>query len=67
MSTDDEALKRRYREFLDLMPLTEAIAGLPVNAGPRSLTHEQMEARAQTLAAAFKLAKQTVREAIKLP
>jgi hypothetical protein len=67
MSTDDEALKRRYREFLDLMPLTEAIAGLPVNSGPRSLTHEQMEARAQTLTAAFKLAKQTVREAIKLP
>jgi len=67
MSTDDEALKRRYREFLELLPLTEAIAGLPVNSGPRSLTHEQMEARAQTLTAAFKLAKQTVREAIKLP
>lgn len=67
MSTDDETLKRRYREFLELLPLTEAIAGLPVNSGPRSLTHEQMEARAQTLTAAFKLAKQTVREAIKLP
>lgn len=67
MSTDDDALKRRYREFLDLLPLTEAIAGLPVNSGPRSLTQEQMEARAQTLATAFKLAKQTVREAIKAP
>jgi len=65
MSTDDDALKRRYREFLDLLPLTEAIAGLPVNSGPRSLTQEQMEARAQTLANAFRLAKQTVREALK--
>ena len=26
---DEETLKRRYREFLDLMPLTTAIAGLP--------------------------------------
>ena len=67
MSTDDEALKRRYREFLDLLPLAEAIAGLPVNSGPRSLTQEQMEARAQTLTTAFKLAKQTLREAIKAP
>ncbi len=66
MSTaDDEAIKRRYREFLDLMPLTEAIAGLPVNNSSRSLTQEQMEARAQTLANAFKLARQTVRDAIK--
>ncbi len=64
-SADDDATKRRYREFLDLMPLTEAIAGLPVNNSSRSLTHEQMEARAQTLANAFKLAKQTVREAVK--
>jgi len=24
MSTDEDAIKRRYREFLDLMPLTVA-------------------------------------------
>ena len=66
MSTaDDDALKRRYKEFLDLLPLTTAIAGLPVNSSARSLTNEQMEARAQVLATAFRLARQTVREAIK--
>lgn len=64
-SVDDEALKRRYREFLDLLPLTVAIAGLPENNSQRSFTAEQMEGRAQVLAQAFKIARQTVREAIK--
>jgi hypothetical protein len=65
MSGDEEAVKRRYREFIDLLPLTIEIAGLPENQGPRSLTSEQMEARAQVLGNAFRLARQTVREAIR--
>lgn len=65
-SSDDEALKRRYREFLDLLPLTVEIAGLSTNSSPRSFTSEQMEARAQVLGAAFKLARQVARDAIKL-
>ena len=64
-SADEEALKRRYREFIDLLPLTVEIAGLSTNTSPRSFTAEQMEARAQVLAQAFKLARQVVREAIK--
>jgi hypothetical protein len=65
MSSDDEALKRRYREFLDLMPLTAAIAGLAVSDGGRNYTSEQMQTRAQVLLNAFKLARQTVRDALK--
>ncbi|MBL9090985.1 MAG: hypothetical protein JNL96_20515 [Planctomycetaceae bacterium] len=65
MSVDEEALKRRYKEFLDLMPLTIAIAGLPENPGPRSFSSDQMEARAQVLASAFKIARQSVRDVIK--
>ena len=66
MSTgsDEETIKRRYREFLDLMPLTIVIAGLHENPGPRSLSTDQMEARAQVLQSAFKVARQMVREAI---
>jgi hypothetical protein len=64
-SADEEALKRRYREFLDLLPLTIEIAGLSTNNSPRSFTGEQMEARAQVLGAAFKLARQVARDAIK--
>jgi len=50
MSTDEDAIKTAYREFLDLMPLTVAIAGLPDSSGGRSFTTEQMEARAQVMA-----------------
>lgn len=65
MSTDEETLKRRYREFLDLLPLTVAIAGLPISETGRSYSAEQMEARARALGNAFKLARQTVREALR--
>jgi hypothetical protein len=64
-SADEEALKRRYREFIDLLPLTIEIAGLAVNSSQRSFTAEQMDARAQVLGQAFKLARQVVRDAIK--
>jgi len=66
MSTgDEEQLKRRYREFMDLLPLTIEIAGLADNTGPRSYTSDQMEARASVLTSAFKVARQMVREVIK--
>jgi hypothetical protein len=65
VSADEEALKRRYREFVDLLPATLAIAGLNPNPAPRSLTPDQMEARGQVLASAFKVARQVVRDAIK--
>ena len=66
MSTvDEDALKRRYKEFLDLMPLMIAIAGLSANPGPRSLGADQMEARAQVLTSAFKIARQSVRDVLK--
>jgi hypothetical protein len=61
---DEDTIKRRYKEFIDLMPLTIAIAGLAENPGPRSYGTEQMEARAQVLQSAFKVARQMVREAI---
>lgn len=65
MAADEEALKRRYREFLDLMPLTLAIAGLSSAEGQRNFTTEQMENRSQILLNAFRVARVTVREAIK--
>ena len=65
MSNDEEAIKRRYREFLDLMPLTIAIAGLPQSEGNRMYTTEQLETRAQVLTNAFRLARQAAREALK--
>lgn len=64
MAPDEETIKRRYREFLDLMPLTINIAGLPVSETPYNFSAEQMEIRAHTLALAFKYARQLVRETV---
>ena len=64
MSTEDDTLKRRYREFLDLMPLTVAIAGLARSEGPYNFNADQMEVRSHTLATAYKLARQLAKECI---
>jgi hypothetical protein len=64
MAVDEETLKRRYREFLDLMPVTVAIAGLPTSEGTFNFNAEQMEIRANVLATAFKYARQLVRESV---
>jgi hypothetical protein len=56
--------QRRYREFLDLMPLTIALAGLPVSDTGKYYTEEQMETRAFALRHAYKMARQFAREQI---
>ena len=58
MPIDEEALRRRYREFLELMPLTIAIAGLPPSQSPLNFSPDQMEVRCTTLSTAFRLARQ---------
>lgn len=60
-----EAAKRRYREFLDLMPMTLALAGLSQAEGTRNFTGEQLEIRGQVLLNAFKVSRVIVRDAIK--
>jgi hypothetical protein len=56
-------LQQKYRQFLDLMPLTIALAGLPPSEG-RLYSEEQVEARAITVKAAFRVARTTVRECL---
>jgi hypothetical protein len=64
MAIDEETLRRRYREFLELLPLTINIAGLPPSQSPFNYSADQMEVRLATLSTAFKLAKQLAREAV---
>jgi hypothetical protein len=64
MAVDEDTLKRRYREFLDLLPLTTVIAGLPTSDGAINYNADQMEVRTHTLLTAFKMAKSLVREVI---
>ena len=64
MAVDEETLRRRYREFLELLPLTINIAGLPTSESPFNFTADQMEVRVNTLAVAFKLARQLARDSV---
>lgn len=67
MSTADPSVadqQRRYREFLDLMPLMISIAGLPTSDVGKYYTEEQMETRIFALRHAYKLARQFAREQI---
>lgn len=57
-------LQRNYKEFLDLLPLTLALAGLATSEQGRSFTEEQIEARVFTIKNAYKAARTAVRELI---
>jgi len=67
MALDEETLRRRYRELLELMPLTITIAGLPQSESPFNFSADQMEVRINTLSTAFKLARQLARESVSTP
>ena len=67
MSTVDPSVaeqQRRYREFLDLMPLMISIAGLPTSDIGKYYTEEQMETRIFALRHAYKMARQFAREQV---
>lgn len=56
--------QRRYREFLDLLPLTITLAGLPASDIGKYYTEEQMETRIFALRHAYKMARQFAKEQI---
>jgi hypothetical protein len=62
--TDPTDVQRRYKEFIDLLPLTLGLAGLPPSDHGRYFTEEQIEARVFTIRHAYKAARQLVREAV---
>lgn len=64
---DTNEQQRRYREFLELLPLTLELAGLPRSEAGRYYTEDQIEARLITLRHANKAARQVVRECIQGP
>ena len=69
MSTaaDSDRQQTKQREFMQLLPLTLAIAGLP-NALPGNYFNEgQMDARSGSIRTAFKFARQVLLEISKQP
>jgi hypothetical protein len=58
-----QELQQKYRQFLELMPLTLALAGLPASEG-RLYSEDQIEGRAMTIRTAHRVARNTVREVL---
>ena len=61
---DTSDQQRRYKEFLDLLPLTLSLAGLPASEHGSYFTAEQIESRLFTIKHAYKAARQVARESI---
>jgi hypothetical protein len=57
--------QQKVREFMNLLPLTLAIAGLPASEPGRPLNEGQMESRATTIRSAYKVARQIILEVVK--
>lgn len=57
--------QRRYKEFLDLLPLTLSLAGLPPSEPGRYFTAEQIESRVYTIKHAYKCARTVARDSVK--
>jgi len=56
-------IQQRYKQFLELLPLTLALAGLPTADG-RLYSEDQIEGRAMTIRTAYRVAKGAVRDAL---
>lgn len=57
--------QQKVREFMSLLPLTLAIAGLPESERDRHFNEGQMDVRAGTIRAAYKAARQLILEIAK--
>jgi hypothetical protein len=57
-------LQQKYRQFLDLMPLTITLAGLPPSEG-RLFGEEQIDARGMTIRAAYRVARNVAKECLR--
>jgi hypothetical protein len=64
-SADADKTQLKQREFMQLLPLTLAIAGLPHNQPGNYFNDGQMEARCGSLRSAYKFARQLLLEVSK--
>ncbi len=62
--TDVNEQQRRYREFLELLPLTLSLAGLPQSEPGRYYNEEQIETRMFAIRHAHKAARTLAKELI---
>jgi hypothetical protein len=65
MSPEVERQQMKAKEFMSLLPLTIAIAGLPECEAGKHFTESQLEARATTIRIAYKIARQVIMDVAK--
>ncbi len=56
--------QQRYKQFLDLLPLTIALAGLPQSEPAKPYSDDQLEARAMQIKKAYRHARNVARQCI---
>ncbi|MFO0944979.1 MAG: hypothetical protein U1D30_03385 [Planctomycetota bacterium] len=56
--------QQKYQQFVQLLPLTLAIAGLPASEHGKYYNEDQMENRARTIRLAYKQARNLTREIV---
>ena len=64
VAQDPQQTQRRYKEFLDLLPLTIALAGLPESEIGKYFNEDQIETRTFAIRYAHKQARKLARELI---
>ncbi len=62
MTPEVERQQQKVKEFMSLLPLTLAIAGLPEAEPGKHFTESQLEARATTIRTAYKISRQVIME-----
>ncbi len=66
MSNDpNDRQQQKVREFMSLLPLTLALAGLPEAVPGQHFNDGQLDARATTLKSAYKIARQVLLDVAK--
>ena len=55
---------QKYQQFTDLLPLTLALAGLPVSEQGKYFNADQIDSRAMTVKHAYRTARRCVKELI---
>lgn len=59
---DPQQAQKNYQQFLQILPLTVAIAGLPQADLGKYFNEDQLEVRAKNLRAAYKQARRLLRQ-----
>jgi len=65
MSPEVERQQQKAKEFMSLLPLTMALAGLPMAQPGQFFNEGQLDARAISIRAAYKAARQIIMEIAK--